>query len=158
MGERLIPDLDVSEVSTCLQCGARLSGDGPAGSCPACLLSLALGVPPQRLDHGDPAVPGRALRRFGDYELLAEIQRGGIGVLYRARPGRPNRTVALKMVLTGQQASAASLQRFHTEAEAAARLDHPHLVPIYEIGEYDGQHYFTMKLIGGGTLGSVRPG
>jgi eukaryotic-like serine/threonine-protein kinase len=91
-------------------------------------------------------------RQFGDYELQEELGRGGMGIVYQGRHLPTGRVVALKMISTGALASPQAVKRFRTEAQATMRLDHPHIVPVYEIGDVAGQHYFTMQFLPGGSL------
>src|ERR1043165_1537914 len=142
---------------TCSRCRAALPDEGWEGLCPNCLVHVSLETPSQGDESAirNPQSGIEPLRRFGDYELIEEIARGGMGVVFKARQVSLNRIVAVKMILAGQFARDAEVQRFRAEAESAAQLQHPNIVAIHEVGVRDGQHFFSMDFVEGQNLSEL---
>lgn len=142
--------------NSCPQCGTALPADVPEALCPACLMSGALA---SNFDTVKLAAPpwskGASVRYMGDYELIEEIAAGGMGVVWKARQVKLDRVVAVKMIRGGMLAGTDEVQRFQAEAQAAANLRHPNIVGIHEVGEHEGQHYYSMDFIEGTTLADV---
>jgi len=165
----------IAEPTKCTKCGAESSAPVLNGLCPQCLETAALATP------DGPASPKATIRIntaaaraaglaseiastngaepvapvFGDYELIEEIARGGMGVVYRARQISLNRTVAIKTILHGHFTDPEFVRRFRAEAEAAANLRHPNIIAIFEIGEEKGEHFFSMEYVEGRNLASL---
>src|SRR6185369_1831533 len=157
-------------VSPCPKCGQAVPADAPAGLCPRCLVAggftgtqLAATTADESDSKAtlhivipeDAALPGGASRQFGKYQLLEEIARGGMGIVYKARHTGLDSVVAVKLIRSGVLATPTDVERFQREAKTAAKLRHPNIVTIHDIGEQDGQHYFSMDYVAGASLAEL---
>src|SRR5438034_5932843 len=139
----------------CAECGATVFAEATQRVCTVCMFQTGLALLDNKDDKEVEPTFARMSKDFGDYEVLEEIGHGGQGVVYRARQKGLNRIVALKGIGLAHWATEAHVKRFRMEAEAAASLNHPCIVPIYEVGERDGACYFSMGLVDGGQLDAV---
>ena len=157
---------EMTNARVCGKCGNTIFDTAPQGLCSVCLFDTGLRIltesagGPNAKDFGadNDSSSTDAAELFSasdDYELLEEIGRGGQGVVYRARQKSLNRTVAIKIIGISNGRTKAHLKRFRLEAEAAAKLNHPFVVPIHEIGQRKGRCYFSMGLVEGGRLDQI---
>src|SRR6266699_5112820 len=149
-----------TDVAACEECGS--TSRVARGLCLTCLLRRGLGCETETTETLETVLDEVDVRdadwRIGNYQILEEIGRGGMGVIYRARQRHSRRIVALKRILSYHADSQETLVRFRREAEAAAKLDHPNVLPIYEVGENeDGLPSFSMKFAAGGSLHEAAP-